>query len=611
MKRIFSLAVLGVLLVAGCKPDEAQKGLDNFQLNLNTDIFNYRMFLTFEDENGNPIPSDADVFLEGPDADKILNEFGFKEYFLNQSGNLNLTIDPRLEPTENDTLEFDILVVADGFENGSTTIRVAKGQQQIQEVIGVVSDAALNARYNRETHDIPTSGGTINASGILSGKTHSVARVVQSANLDSVYYDDKDVAVLLQEGASFYYYIRETYQVPRRPKLMREIFDTIKINGEIVPIKVKEEYYGDTIWLDRQRLKRVEYSGDELDIDIYYNDFDKSYGIDYGSRSSRQLSTALNGTDELARSFNGRITNKRINYVRYRGIDDDGKPVTLSVRDRSKIMYSFVVDPNIPNPSTNQPFQAGDIVENGSYWKEDGNLTTRRDTVRSAANGQLRIQSRYNDPGIYDFFLYETSVDLKMSITPPDTSIIPDIENIEYDFDTRLPLANGRSIGLFWSYSNYIYSRSERVINRSATVFTTDQASGPAETEVETSYWDRKWRATNTYNLNNGDIPMVPESFINQNEFEAKTTYSVSVVCAANDSSRLFPSVSASSRIGRNDVRAFLKDGYWATRGIALGDTMNISISYKDWTLDSSFVLTTPENVIEYVDETNLDICNF
>ena len=110
-------------MISSCKPDEAIGALDNFQLTLNTDIFNYRKTIQFQDQMGQPL-QDVDIEIEGRDAERIYTELGRKDFFVN-NGFITLAVHPGMEPVSaTDTIKFTVYASAPNKEAGSFDVNI-------------------------------------------------------------------------------------------------------------------------------------------------------------------------------------------------------------------------------------------------------------------------------------------------------------------------------------------------------------------------------------------------------------------------------------------------------------------------------------------------------
>jgi hypothetical protein len=227
-------------------------------------------------------------------------------------------------------------------------------------------------------------------------------------------------------------------------------------------------------------------------------------------------------------------------------------------------------------------------------------------------------------------FSKEYEITLTSSGTVPDTSIVPDRENLRYDFEVFAVTSDGKEHRVSSYYPRGIDSESGGM-SIGAKYMKSASSAGYREFEkvrgtfysvlpinnfkVYTvgAYFDKQLRYWNEYDFpgGNGTVPLFRAEFSDDNNYLARTRYDVKVICAAStDSTILYPSASATSEIAGNEAYASLKNGRWDTRGISLLDTLSISISYKDWSLDTAIVVTKPRTAVEYIDQTGLDVCD-
>ena len=301
MKKFLSISALSALIALSpsCKPDEITGALDNFQLTLNSDIFNYRLTLELVDEMGQPLQN-AEVFVEGRDEAKIYSELGTKSFFVS-NGAVTFAVHPGMEPQAGDTVKFSVLITAPGHESGSVELAIPEGQFSSTESAGLYAKTNLPEFLELEDITVTASNGTVGQGSLISGKNGSdgrMVKVMRTGSLDSVYYDTNRTSVLILQGAQFWYW--KKFLKPVRPKLYETFFDTAVVNGETVAVQIKEfvGYGDDTNWVPA--YTREVYTGDVLDVEISItNREDQNYRIIRGN-SDRQINTAIEG--EVARN---------------------------------------------------------------------------------------------------------------------------------------------------------------------------------------------------------------------------------------------------------------------------------------------------------------------
>ena len=161
MKKFLSISALSALIALSpsCKPDEITGALDNFQLTLNSDIFNYRLTLELVDEMGQPLQN-AEVFVEGRDEAKIFSELGTKSFFVS-NGAVTFAVHPGMEPQAGDTVKFSVLITAPGHESGSVELAIPEGQFSSTETAGLYAKTNLPEFLELEDITVTASNGTV------------------------------------------------------------------------------------------------------------------------------------------------------------------------------------------------------------------------------------------------------------------------------------------------------------------------------------------------------------------------------------------------------------------------------------------------------------------
>ncbi len=642
MKKIlFFVAAIATLI--GCRPDEALSLADSFRLSLNTDIFNYRYNLLVIDENGAIQQSGVKVSLIGRDASKIYTEFGDQDFELNAAGELTFTVNPNTEPTEAYPLVFDIVIRKDNYETVTLPVTISNGEFNLSEVATIVSYQSLQSDYDIDIIPATANNGALVGSSVL-GKGNSNVNVLSKINIDSVYYDANPVSIVLEDGATFYYYFDEQYQIPSVPREVLKIIDTSgTVNGVPITTVRDSTIYGDTIWETRTRKVRKEYSGDEIGIWTRFTNLRLPSTANNAGNSGRTVKTLYSGTGLTAAMVPVSATVVPTYFVGFKGeVDGEDGPQTVELYAQpGSVLYSMVVDPTAINPTTGNAWAEGDSLEVGqrSYYGNglSNERITRRLEIQKASNGELRIQSnvRFTLGGHYKLMDFSApyNINILLGSTAPDTSIVPDLENLRYAYLVEAILNDGKKVylervGSYFSALRHIRSEVSAMENvdvsgllgsswlpEEVQVSGTLYSQSPvAEFKVYTlaAYFDKQLRFWNQYTFGgDGSVPLFQPEFSDDNNYLARTGYNVKVVCASTpDSTTLFPSASASSEIGGSKSFARLRDGRWATRGISIGDTLGITINYKNWTLDTAFVVEKPNTAVEYVDQTGLDVCD-
>lgn len=608
MRKSLIFCALSALFVLSpsCKPDEIRGALDNFQLTLNSDIFNYRLTLELVDEMGQPLQN-AEVFVEGRDEAKIFSELGTKSFFVS-NGSVTFAVHPGMEPQAGDSVKFSVFITAPGHESGSVELAIPEGQFSSTESAGLYAKTNLPEFLELEDIAVTASNGTVGQGSLISGKNGSdghMVKVIRTGSLDSVYYDTNRTSVLILQGAQFWYW--KQYLKPVRPKLFETFFDTAVVNGEAVAIQIKEfvGYGDDTNWVPS--YTREAYTGDILDVEISItNREDKNYRI-IGGNSDRQINTAIEGEVARNRVFMDYFTYNRINWLRYLGKDDEGKPITVYPKRISGgehgIYYSSVIDSTRTNPLTGNLIKEGDTVEVGMrYAGFNQAIQTVKAAVLRAPNGELRVQSPYPVAGFFRYMPYSSNWNYNIDFTPPTN--VPDLNNIR-PYVWVEPFANStQSVALDY------FSLRETSGNRSYTgaLVSEQPMSATPKLVMDTDYW-YKYFVRKEFNSASGSFDAFSDDDFNS--LPAVTSYDVEVYCAANDSVRILPSVSARAYVDGYYTNINLVNGNWKTRGVQLSDEFNITLQYQNFSLDTTFVVEQTQNLIQYVAETNDDVCDF
>lgn len=620
MKKYCSISALLALCLSfsySCRPDQVLNLADNLDFSLNSDIFNYRVYLKVVDENGQALKN-VELYIIGPDADKVYNEFGTREFDLNPNGEITLTLHPSFEPVSDKPLNFDIFVKAEGFEKGAKRVVISKGDFSVPVRLGLWSLAGLKEKMGMEIYPLSANNGKITSGSIINKKDGRL-KIVNKLSLDSVYYDANDAAILIENGTGFFYYHSITQQVPVYSKTVKELFDTVSINGTMIPVKVGQDVIVDTTYETRVlRYERRPYKGSEIDLRTFVwlpnqgQNFKFQSGVP--AAQDHQLHTLTDGNGPYARASLNHATKAQGVSVSFHGILADGSPVQIypDFSAGASVLYSYVIENGKINKATGMAFAPGDSLESGRvYKKHNGHYiyTTKKTAVKRAGNGQLRVQGPDFTYGFFEFLPYAYDIDITLNPNLPDTSVIPDQENLMYDLDARMRVGGSDYFHIYWD-SQRQASGLYRDISIMRSGYTNQQL-GPASVNVKRYYWGNKWFSETTTTGNNQNLNLFPDAWKNANTFADRTSYKISVVCQANNNTRLYPTATASSNINGFPVFLYMKNGAWATRGIALGDTMSFDIKYKEWSLDTAFAIKQAKNTIEYKATANMDICNF
>jgi len=603
------LAALSFILIQSCRPDQVTGGLDNFQLSINTDIFNYRIKVDIVDAAGNAIP-DAEISIDGEDANKIYNELGQKDFYVGPSGSLSLVINPYEEPLAGDTTKFTIIVSAAGYIPGASYIEVANGDFEPTYRIELLPENGSTKYGDIESYSLGLTNGAVANTAIYNKSGNSSLRVVaKTAIFDSVYYDNKLNTIIIPQGMRFTY-LEEvvttgTRVSPVYAPVATDFIDSIEINGSwryFTSANLGELIGYDTTTFEYIRRVPRDYTGTNMKVRAYYFDqgiFNPTRVI-RGSESSRTVQTISKEEVPVNRAVLEPATLKMLSWVSYEGTID-GNSVTLQpVQTQSSfITYSLQIDPNFIHPVTSLPIAAGDSLEGLPYYRVDrGKFKTKKMVVVQTPNGQLRVQSTNYNAGIVKWLRFEWPYDFNLSI--PEIQSVPDINNVYYYGYIDLG-----SYG--WSF--YTYGRKDAWQRRYfGKLVSTSPISANAGVGINVYYWN-KLIADKFYPGGNFTQQIVDESDFNQ--LPPVTNFKVEVVCTKNDSIRINPTVDAYTEVGGYAQTIRMRNGRWATRGVELNDPIDISIQFRDFKFDTLFTVTQSENLIRYYAQSNDDVCAF
>ncbi len=612
MKKLLysSLLLLAIFAMHSCRPDEATKGLDSFQLTLNTDIFNYRIKLNIVDENGQPIPN-AELSIDGRDADIIFTEVGSRDYFVGSNGAITLTLNPYKEPSAGQTAEFSAIVSAAGYIPGAVDMVIESGDFEPTYRIELLPENGSTKYGDIETYSLSLNNGAVSSSGIYNKSGKSVLRVVgKNANIDTIYYDDELNSIIIPQGMTFTYWEKVVTQgvqvTPRYAPVPSSFMDSVQVNGQWVYLNstnLNEIVGYDTTEYDVVNWIRRNYTGNSLKVRTFYfepSNFNPTRII-RGSESSRTVRTISKEDVPVKRAVLEPAAEKLLSWVFYEG-KIDGKPVSLQpVQTKSKqITYSIQINPNFVHPVTNQPIAAGDSLEGDMYRTGPESWGTVKMQVVQAPNGQLRVQSSSYKAGIYRWLRFDFDYDYSVSI--PAISSVPDINNVFYY--GLIDLGNGFAADGFSFYGR----RSAFQRRFFGKLVSTAPISANAGVRLFIGYWNRTI-ANKFFPGSNFNQQLVQES-----DFESlppETRYTVEVVCTKNDSTKINPSIDATTNVGGYWQTIRMTNGRWATRGVELNTPIDISIQFREYQFDTLFTVTKAENLIRYFAQTNEDVCNF
>lgn len=604
------LAALSFILIQSCRPDEVTGGLDNFQLSINTDIFNYRIKVDIVDAAGNAIP-DAEISIDGEDASKIYNELGQKDFFIGSSGSLSLVINPYEEPLAGDSAKFTIIVSAPGYIPGASDIAVENGDFEPSYRIELLPENGTTKYGDVESYSLGLTNGAVANTEIYNKSGNSSLRVVaKTATVDTIYYDDELNSIIIPQGMQFTY--REkvvttgTRVEPIYAPVATDFLDSIEVNGNweyFTSTNLQEIVDYDTTTFDITRWITRDYTGSNMKVRAYYFDqgiFNPTRVI-RGNESSTTVETISKEEVPVNRAVLEPATLKMLSWVSYEGTID-GNPISLQpVQTQSSfITYSIQIDPNFINPVTSMPIAAGDSLEGMPFYRVDrGKFKTVKMAVVQTPNGQLRVQSTNYNAGIVKWLRFEWPFDYTVSI--PEILSVPDINNVYYYGYVDL--------GAFVYDGFGFYGRKAAFQKRFfGKLVSTTAISANAGVQLEVFYWQRNI-ASKFYPGSNFTQQLVDETDFDQ--LPPVTSYKVEVVCTKNDSIRINPTVDAYTNVGGYPQTIRMKNGQWSTRGVELNDPIEVSIQFRQFQFDTLFTVTKTENLIRYFAQSNDDVCAF
>ncbi len=583
-KNIIIAAVLSAVLFI---PFSCKKGpkeiLDDFSLNIGTDIFEYQVQGVISDQASTQVPANAKVIIEGDDAEHIYDATtGKRTIAINSNGRFNLGIHPNHEPTAANPLRFSILVLANGYISQSQDVEVYEGQKRSEVKAGMISYSNPPSFLEIKSENMNLANGAIAQDHVFKGKTKA----------DSVFYDDGLTTVVMTKGTRFWYWSNEVVGRGLRPTgRFNEIIDTVTINGETHTVTRKEAILDSA---DIMGYVKRTYTGSDLEIIAFYSKGrDLNYRVhERESHSETLIEILANDNVPVKNLLFESIVEKRLYRLEFRGTDGEGYPLALvpySEPGEPRWFTSFVVDPSTQNPVTGTTIKEGDAVEVGY------DLTTRktlREIVKKASNGQFRIETQQVNAGFYSRALHTYSIDFDWDVSKPES--VPDPENLYAYINVRLGDAYfGRS---FRGAYNYIYPMHYTVSTRDAAVVTP---------YLDTYYCSQVLESRE--NISSGTVQVYDNATLLQ-KFPNLVSLDVSLICPKGQVV-LKPSYYGSFTSNFNDIYMDIRDGLWATRGAKLGEVYRLYGELDGSSVDTSITINQGHNIIDYYLKANNGLC--
>ena len=497
-----------IMLLAGNLFTGCKKSLsDGIVFSIGTSSFKYTALVKVRDAGNSKIaPGNLAVSVTGPNSNLVYDLVtGKKKLTINKDGTIQLLISPNSVLTG--PVSFNLSVTSPGYfpyqktitinpRDSSQTITVPlrtpassiqSGAIAGQAQFGLVKGALAKQSIVKITSDNTTHAVT----GISQQAINSAGRSLNSTSPDGstpanqvTYYDDGLTSVVLPQGTTFHYWelkptgvmITDTIEVPHIDSVTIPVKGVA--TGSITAYKTyytKEAYtYPQTEWVK----ETVSSSTDSIAVIVNYAGGDNvSTKIEFASDSYTDptIHTTLTNQDvpESQLLFKTAVREKLT-----------GNPVFYRIHHQSTISYfdlttnttvtksvtpftvydqeifpdqsaqwftSFVIDPTVINPLTNEPMKAGDLVEIGT----DSTNKTITQTVTQVANGQLRVQMLSYDAGFYYKAPYLASFNYTINT---NAISVADPENAT----CSISLLDG-NIGLYFSgeyggYSQYSFA---------------------------------------------------------------------------------------------------------------------------------------------------------
>ena len=150
MKYKYLYLLLAAVFAFSCtKPDDI---LDDFQVRITPEFYSYIIQVNVEDlaDPSAAIPSNLEIEITGPGADGIYYTDGTKAYKIS-NGVLQLFVKRENEPTEGNSVDFNVILKGSGYRTNSTRISVALDNYSIDATARLLNLSNLPSGVSNNT----------------------------------------------------------------------------------------------------------------------------------------------------------------------------------------------------------------------------------------------------------------------------------------------------------------------------------------------------------------------------------------------------------------------------------------------------------------------------
>ncbi|MEI8280153.1 MAG: hypothetical protein WCG87_10345 [Bacteroidota bacterium] len=592
-KIVFATSFLACIAFAITMNIHCKNPMTNISYAINTNIFKYTADIKVIDMTTGSIPANVQITISGKDANSVYDIAGRRDFILHD-GKLEFAINPALEPTTANPIEFDIDLSTDGYLPTSTHIIISKNQFVQKQLIKMLNYANPPGNLAIKTQVYSLTDGYI--------KNHAILKFSKTSSTDSVYFDDGLTSVVLPDSTEFYYYKDSlaTTIATRRVYLPYTVLldTTSKAEGysetAIAQPHDNNYYTTESIQITNRYLVKAKYTGADIRvICLYSTGTDISLGYSSNETAIGPQINLLDGsTANSDKLLYATAVQKKLVDIYFIG-KVNGKNITISPKQNKRWFTSFVINPTIINPITHTAVQAGDSIEVGIDYNTN---TTKREVI-SSVNGQLRVESQSTDMGYYYAAPYEYPFHFTFNDYLDSSQLyIPDVENLWARWTLKLSL----SPYAFFSKSFDPQSgqnSSNDMIGRwySKTPITIDSAN------IAVWYWGKELKYQNTTGsgwYGNYNIYTPPYLFT----LQPAVDFTLMLVCSEK---KIMPNFHGAiySSVDNFYFYCNLNNGRWKTRGVQQGKTYSINgegcgykFAYNRTISGTSYVdsLTTP-----------------
>lgn len=216
--KLYSLILFVAFIFNACRNPA-------YEMNVlfDANVIEYKATLVLEDANGKPLPNNLNVSIAGADAKSIYDFSGTKQVFA-PGGVITLGVTPKDVPTAAKTLEFNVIIKGQGYEDKNIPVSIALDQKSqivnvtmldITKPSPVTAVASKDAPLANGTTTTATTVATPATGTVAEASTVTIPAGVQmrdaagavisgsTVKIDMVNYEAKDPATIdLFPGAS-------------------------------------------------------------------------------------------------------------------------------------------------------------------------------------------------------------------------------------------------------------------------------------------------------------------------------------------------------------------------------------------------------------------------